>query len=331
MARKPVTIGVDLGGTKLVAALVDGTGEVSSLQRWPRRVASYDDALDAIAELTARLRDDASEPVAAVGVAIAAFVEPSRDRVRRATNLPGWEHRPLRDDLTDRLGLPVIVENDGDAAAWGEYVHGAGRGEPCVVMATVGTGIGGGSVVGGRLLAGGFGVASEFGHLQVVPDGLPCGCGARGCLEAYASGTAVTRAVRAAAETDPARARRLLERAGGEARRIDGPLITALAHEGDALARDALATAGRWLGLGLAQVAAVLDPSVVLIGGGLAEAAGDLIVEPARAAYGESLSIRRARPVAPVRQAAFGNAAGIVGAAALAASTRSQTVEIEMS
>ena len=194
-----VTIGVDLGGTKLVAAIVDADGRVSSLRRWPGRVSGYDDALGAITALAGELRQDAEaagDTVVAVGVAIAAFLTADRDRVRDATNLTGWRDRPLRADLSERLGLPVVIENDADAAVWGEYVHGAARGEPCVVMATVGTGIGGGIVVGGALVRGGFGLAGEFGHLVVVPDGRPCGCGTRGCLEAYASGTALTRSVR---------------------------------------------------------------------------------------------------------------------------------------
>ena len=285
MPRRGVTIGIDLGGTKLLAAVVDADGHVSSVRRWPGRVAGYDQALDAIGRLVGRLRaevEDASDTVTAVGVAIAAFLSAERDRVRDATNLAGWRDRPVRADLQERLRLPVVIENDADAAVWGEYVHGAGIGERCVVMATVGTGLGGGIVVGGALVRGGFGLAGEFGHLVVVPDGRRCGCGTRGCLESYASGTALTGSVRAAAVADPEGGRRLLDRAGGDPDRIDGPLITALALDGDRMALQGLAALGEWLGRGLAQVATVLDPSLVLIGGGLAEAAAELIVNPAR-------------------------------------------------
>jgi glucokinase len=322
MARKQVTIGVDLGGTKLAAAIVDGGGLVSSLQRWPGPVRDYDQALAAIANLVVQLRREAEhrgELVVAVGVAIAAFLTADRDRVRDATNLVGWRDRPFRADLGERVGLPVVVENDGDAAVWGEYMNGAATGERCVAMATVGTGIGGGIVIGGNLISGGFGLAGEFGHLQVVPDGRACGCGARGCLEAYASGTALRRSVRAAAAADPAGARRLLARAAADPDRIDGPAITTLAIEGDPMARRAVGELGEWLGIGLAQVTTVLDPSVIVVGGGLVDAAGDLIVEPARVAYGAALSIRGVRPVAPLRRAGLGNAAGLVGAGALAA------------
>ena len=271
----------------------------------------------------------------AVGVAIAAFLTGDRQRVRDATNLVGWADRPFRADLSRRLGLPVIIENDADAAVWGEYVHGHGHGARCVVMATVGTGIGGGIVVGGELVRGGFGLAGEFGHLVVAPGGRRCGCGARGCLEAYASGTALTRSVRAVVEAGSEDARQLFERAGGDLDRIDGPMIITLALEGDPTALRALAELGEWLGRGLAQVAAVLDPDLVLIGGGLAEAAGDLSLGAVRRAYADALSIRATRPVAPLRHAGLGNAAGLVGAATLAraasAPPRSVTADLHHS
>ena len=321
MARTPVTIGVDLGGTKLLAAVVHGGGRVSSLRRWPQRVAGYEEALDAIADLVASLRleaEERGEAVVAVGVAIAAFLTARRDRVRGATYLTRWNDRPFPVDLQARVGVPVIMENDADAAAWGEFLFGAGHGEQSVVMTTVGTGIGGGIVVDGHLLRGGFGLAGELGHLVVAPGGRPCGCGSRGCLEAYASGTALTQSVRAAAASDPASAARLLERAGGDPARIDGPDITAAALEGDPMAVAGLREAGAWLGRGLAQVAAVLDPSVLVVGGGLAEAAGDLIADPARTAYADAVSVPAVRPRAPIRLARLGNTAGLQGAATLA-------------
>jgi glucokinase len=322
MVRKNVTIGVDLGGTKLMAGIVDREGHVSSVQRWPGRVRDYEQALTAIADLVTQLRREAEQrgdTVVAVGVAIAAFLTADRDRVRDATNLVGWLDRPLRADLGALVGLPVVVENDADAAVWGEYTHGAATGERCVAMATVGTGIGGGVVIDGNLISGGFGLAGEFGHLQVVPGGRVCGCGARGCLEAYASGTALARSARAAAAADRVDARRLLDLAGGDPDRIDGPAITRLALEGDPLARRLIAELGEWLGTGLAQVTTVLDPSVIVVGGGLVDAAGELIVEPTRAAYASALSIRAVRQVAPLRPAGLGNAAGLVGAGARAA------------
>src|SRR4051794_29878032 len=216
MVRKNVTIGIDLGGTKLMAGLVDREGQVSSLQRWPARVRDYGQALTAIDDLVTQLRRQAEQggdTVVAIGVAIAAFLTADRARVRDATNLVGWRGRPFRADLGARVGLPVVVENDADAAVWGEYTHGAATGERCVAMATVGTGIGGGVVIDGNLISGAYGLAGEFGHLQVAPGGRACGCGARGGLGADASGTALARSAPAAAAARPPGAERPLRQA----------------------------------------------------------------------------------------------------------------------
>jgi glucokinase len=320
LAGQRVAVGVDVGGTKLVASAVDAEGRTLGLERWPEPVREYDDVIDAISELVARIRSSITpDCVVGVGVAAAAFLDADRRRVRGATYLVGWRDRSFAAELADRLELPVAVENDADAAVWGEYRYGAGRGARSLLLATVGTGIGGGIVIDGRLVTGGFGLGGEIGHLAVVPDGLPCGCGARGCVEQYASGTAVARTVRAAVRADAAAAPRLLERAGGDPDRIDGRLITTLAHEGDEPARRALNEGGTWLGRALAQAASILDPSVIVVGGGLAEAAGDLLLEPVRRAFAAAVSIPRLRPPAPITAAALGNAAGIVGAASLAA------------
>jgi glucokinase len=312
-ATSAVTVGIDVGGTKLCAAAVDARGHVIAYERRPAPVGDYEGALTAIAEATSAIRLQAAAQgaaVTAVGVAAAAFFDADRELVRQATNL-GWHRRTLRADLAERVGLPVIVENDADAAAWGEYAHGAALGEPCVVMATLGTGIGGGIVIGGRLLSGGYGLAGELGHLQVAPGGLRCGCGARGCLEQYASGTVLARVARDAVTANP-HATRL-----SQASSIDGPLVTRLAVEGDAVARQALAEIGTWLGRGLALVATVVDPSLIVIGGGVATA-GDLILDPIRAAYRHAIGIPAVRPLAPIRAAALGNQAGAIGAAAIA-------------
>jgi glucokinase len=320
MLGQRVTVGVDVGGTKLVASAVDPEGRTLGLERWPEPVREYEDVLGAISELVGRIRASVDpSPVGAVGVAAAAFIDADRRRVRGATYLVDWRDRPFAADLADRLQLPVVVENDADAAAWGEYRYGAGRGTRSLVLATVGTGIGGGIVIDGRLVTGGFGLGGEIGHLQVVPDGVRCGCGARGCVEQYASGTAIAAAVRSAVREDPAAAPRLLARAGVDVARIDGRLITTLAGEGDEPARRALGEGGVWLGRALAQVATVVDPSLIVVGGGLAEAAGDLVLEPVRRSFAAAASLPHVRPPAPITAAALGNAAGIVGAASLAA------------
>ena len=288
-------VGVDIGGTKVAAGVVDDDGRVVA----ETRRATPDDAeaaIDAVADLVAELRD--SYDVAAVGLAAAGYVSADRSRMLFAPNLP-WDDVAVRDLLGSRVGVPVVVENDANCAAWAEYRYGAGRGESHVVCVTVGTGIGGGIVAEGRLYRGRFGTAGEPGHLGVVRDGIACGCGNSGCLEQYASGTALVRYAR--------------ER-GLDA---DGPEVTEAARRGDERALAAFAEVGRWLGRGLADIASLLDPGVLVVGGGVADA-GELLLAPTRESFAAHLPGYAHRPVAEIKAAVLGNAAGLVGAADLA-------------
>ncbi len=309
-----LVIGVDVGGTKVAAGVVDEKGEVLALVRRRTPSTSVDQTADAIAEVVEELT--AEHEVDAVGVGAAGWIDVDRRKVMFAPNL-AWREEPLRDRVVERVGLPVVVENDGNAAAWAEYRFGAGRGERHLVLITVGTGIGAGIVVEGRLRRGRFGVAGEFGHVQVVPGGRRCGCGNRGCWEQYVSGRALTWEAREIADVRPTDAPRLLELVGGRPEHIHGPDVTRAAQEGDPAALEAFEVVGTWLGQGLADLAAVLDPGVFVIGGGVAEAGG-LLLGPARRAFAERLPGRGHRPVADVRPAELGNQAGLVGAADLA-------------
>lgn len=316
-----LVIGVDLGGTKLAAGLVDRHGLVVAQARWPGRVRAYEQALGAIEALAREMQREAAhrgQRVVAAGVAAAALFDADRTEVLHAPILE-WQVRPFLADLTERLDLPVVVDNDANAAALGEFRHGAGHGERCLVVVTLGTGVGGGVVIDGRLLSGGSGLAAELGHLKVGSEGRDCPCGQRDCLEQYASGSALGRAGRTAVAQDPARGRRLLAEAADDPERIDGRLVTVAAFRGDPLALELVTDAGTWLGRGLAEIAAVLDPSLILVGGGLA-LADELLLAPARTAYAASLSLRRVRPLAPIRPAALGNTAGVIGIAAIARS-----------
>ncbi len=215
------------------------------------------------------------------------------------------------------LELPVVIENDANAAAWGEFEYGAGAEVDNMMLVTVGTGVGGGLVLEGDLYRGAFGVGAEIGHMRVVPNGHLCGCGNRGCWEQYASGSALVRNVRAAARGGSLLAREVLDRAEGDLDKIKGPLITEAARDGDAFAIEALTDLGIWLGEGIASIAAVLDPAVVAIGGGVAEA-DDLLLGPARRAFLAQLTGRGHRPMLDIRKATLGNEAGLIGAADLA-------------
>ena len=315
-----LTCGVDVGGTKILGGVVDEDGTVVEELRVispATDVAAIEDAITSvITQLSAR------HQVAAVGIGAAGYIDKSRSVVMFAPNL-AWRDLDLRAEIEARVALPVVVENDANAAAWGEFRFGAGEDVDDLLLITVGTGVGGGVVLDGRLHRGGFGVGGEVGHMRVVPDGALCGCGNHGCLEAYGSGTAlgcgtaVVRVARAAAAGGSLLARTVLDRAGGDPGLINGPMITECAQAGDPFAIEQLADLGRWLGEGVASLAAVLDPAVVVVGGGVS-AAGDLLLEPIRAAFARELTGRGHRPLAKVRLARLGNRAGLIGAADLA-------------
>ncbi len=311
-----LTIGVDVGGTKIAAGVVDADGRILERLRVPTP-ESVDDIDAGISEAVEKLRQtEAGGRVAAVGVAAAGFVNEHRTAVRFAPNI-AWREHPLAGIVSKRVQLPVVVENDANAAAWAEYRFGAGRDVTDVVTVTVGTGVGGGIVLDGTLLRGAFGMAAEIGHMRVVPNGRACGCGQTGCWEQYASGRALARSAFELAIRDPKAAGPLIEAAGGKIDGLVGSMITEVALAGDPAAIGLFAELGRWLGEGVAALANVLDPAVVVIGGGVAEV-GDLLLEPARKAFTTHLSAGANRPHLQLRAAEMGNDAGIIGAADLA-------------
>jgi glucokinase len=308
-----LTCGIDVGGTKIFGGVVDAQGTVIEEVRVASPAADASAIVTQIQTLVADFKG--RHRIEAVGVGAAGYVDKDRAVVRFAPNL-AWRQVDLRADLQSRLGLPVVVENDANAAAWGEFSFGAGLDVDDLLLVTVGTGVGGGIVLGGDLVRGAFGVAAEVGHLRVVPDGVACGCGNRGCWEQYASGSALVRRVRESAPSDP-RAQGLVIAAGGDPEAITGPMVTEAARTGDSFAIDQLAEAGRWLGEGIASLAALLDPAVVVIGGGVSEA-DELLLGPARLAFEAHLTGVGHRPLAQIRRALLGNRAGMIGAADLA-------------
>ncbi|HYN92481.1 MAG TPA: ROK family glucokinase [Pilimelia sp.] len=315
MAAVTLTIGVDIGGTKVAGGVVDDSGEVLTRTRRDTPADDVGKTRDLIAEVVLELA--AAYPVAAVGIGAAGWIDRTRSTVLFAPNL-AWRDEPLRAYIAAAVNLPVVVENDGNVAAWAEYRYGAARdAADSMVMFTVGTGIGSGIIIGGTLVRGAHGIAAELGHMLAVPDGHPCGCGRFGCLEQYASGSALVRFARDGVRADPAGAAVLLDLAGGDVAAVTGPMVTAAARTGDPVACAAFARTGHWLGIGLADLVQVLDPEVFVIGGGVIEA-GELLLGPARESYVGSLGQRGRLPVAPVRSAEMGNIAGVVGAADLA-------------
>jgi glucokinase len=306
-------IGVDLGGTKLLAGAVDQ--ELNVHHRAHRTVegASQRELLDRVVDAVEEARAAVGGEVAGVGFGIPCLMDQTRGMAVVAVNL-ALADVPFRDVMAERTGLPAFVDNDANAALVAEHGFGAARGARHAVMLTVGTGIGGALVVDGRLVHGAVGSAGELGHMVIDMDGPPCqgACPNRGCLEAMASGTALAREALAAAQAAPGSA---LGRALADGRPITGPLVTELAHDGDGTARSVLELIGRRLGVGIASYVNVLNPEVVVVGGGVI-AAGDLLLEPAREEV-------RARALAPSRDvvrivpARFGAESGMLGAAAL--------------
>ena len=309
-----LTIGVDVGGTKIAAGVVDDDGHIVAQLR--RETPSTDPValVDTVAGLASELA--LAHDVRAIGIGAPGFIDETRSIVRFAPNL-AWREEPVGEAVRKRTNLPVVVENDANSAAWAEARFGAGRDQSDVVMLTIGSGVGGGIVIGNRLFRGRFGIGAEIGHTNAVPDGRRCGCGNRGCYEQYASGRALVHEARELASSSPALAGRLLELGGGTPEGIEGEEVTLAAQEGNAAARECFDIVGHYLGQLMADLAAVLDPGCFVLGGGVSEA-GDLLLLPARHAFQASLTGRGHRPVAEVRIAHLGGEAGVVGAADLA-------------
>ncbi|MFC6886355.1 MULTISPECIES: ROK family glucokinase [Actinomadura] len=310
-----LTIGVDVGGTKVAAGVVDDRGRILEKVRRPTPSTNPKETAEVIAEVVDLLKGKFEE-ASAVGLGAAGFVDETRSTVLFAPNL-AWREEPLKEKVESLTGLPVVVENDANATAWGEARFGAGRGHDFVVLVALGTGIGGGIIVNGDLYRGRFGMGAEVGHFRVVPDGRRCGCGNRGCWEQYASGNALVHEARELARVAPAMAGRLLELGDGRPEGISGPEITQAAREGDNAALECFRTVAQWTGQGFADLTAILDPGAFIIGGGLADA-GDLLLDPVREAFENALTGRGHRPLPEIRVAELGSDAGIVGAADLA-------------
>ena len=321
MTATPLAVGVDVGGTRIKAGLVDEHGRVvhEIQRRTPGRSTSPDVVEDVVVAVVTELlaRPEARDRgTAGVGIGAAGFVAADRGTVVFAPHL-SWRDEPLREKVAARLGVPVVVENDANAAAWAEHRFGAARGESHLVMVTLGTGIGGAVLVDGRVQRGRHGLAGEFGHMTVVPDGRRCECGNRGCWEQYASGSVLRRTALEVLEAGGPPAVGLADACGGDRDRLQGEDVTGAARAGDSTAVELVAEVGRWLGLGLVNLVAALDPGTVVVGGGGSEA-GDLLLGPARETLASHLTGRGHRPVPAVRAAALGVRAGLVGAADLA-------------
>ena len=313
---EPLTVGIDIGGTKVLAAVVDSAGTVVEVDRRPtlgHDVSLVEDTIVDLVDGFAQRHD-----VGAVGIGAAGFVDSTRTTVMFSPHL-NWRREPLRARVAERVRLPVVVDNDANMMGLAESRFGAGRGHRFVLCVTLGTGIGGALVIDNRVFRGANGMAGEFGHMQVVPGGHRCECGNRGCWEQYASGNRLVRDAREMIAADSPMARHLRDVVEGDPSRLQGPLITEAARNGDPLSIELLTDVGEWLGTGLAGLAAAFDPSCIIIGGGVSDA-GDLLLEPVRRAFSRSLTGRGHREEPVIVRAELGAQAGMIGAADMARS-----------
>ncbi len=310
-----LSIGIDVGGTKVLGGVVDENGVVLARARKDTPRQGGKALTQTIAETVKELM--AKHKVISVGVGAAGIVSSDRKTMLATPNIADWNDVDLDFELKSLIGLPVVIENDANAAAWGEAKFGAGRKQNHIMMLTVGTGIGGGIVVDGQIYRGAYGSAAEFGHMRVVPKGQICGCGARGCFEQYASGNALLRHAREAVNARPEAAINLLSRGDGTVAGLTGPIITQAAQEGDPVALAAFNTTGQWLGAGIASLVVLLDPACVVIGGGVIDA-GEILLAPTRESLEREMPYSGKHPYPLLIAAELGNDAGLVGVADLA-------------
>ncbi len=314
MANSDLAIGVDIGGTKVLGGVVDLTGKILRTFRADTPREGGDALNQVIADVVAELQT--THKTESIGISAAGLVSSDRQTMLGAPNIKDWDGVNIAKALHKISGINSIVENDANSAAWAERVYGAGKGQENVIMITVGTGLGGAAIVDGKPLRGANGTGAEFGHMRVAPGGELCGCGIRGCFEQYASGTALMRQTKAAIAKDPDSAKDLLARGDGTITGLLGNHITDAARAGDKLAIGVLENLGDWLGQGIATLAMLFDPAIVVIGGGVIDA-GELLLEPARRAMMREMPFVGKHPVPEIVAAKLGNDAGLVGAADL--------------
>lgn len=315
-----VVCGFDLGGTKLGGLIVDLDGTEPIVDDRRPSPDGLEALIETIVELAESMSSDAEQAVGgpvelvAVGLGAPGLVDRS-GTFRFGPNLPGVIDAPLGDLLTERLGVPVAVDNDATCAAWAEHERGAAVGANHSITITLGTGIGAGITVKGEVLRGAHGFAGEPGHMVVDPNGPPCPCGRRGCWERFGSGSGLGRLAREAVEAG--RGRRLLELAGGEPAQVRGEMVSQAAGEGDAEALAVVDEFAWWVALGIANLVNVLDSELIVVGGGLVDA-GDVLLDPVREAYGRLVMGAGHRDPVPIVPAVLGSRAGAWGAALLA-------------
>jgi glucokinase len=308
-------IGIDIGGTKIAGALVDDAGNILKEIKIPSPIDDSTQMVEAIGSVIAELEQ--GEQVIGVGVAAAGFMSADREIMYHSPNISAWRNEPLKKRIASQTHLPVMLENDANAAGWAEFRFGAGAGRKGMVMLTIGTGVGGAIISDGVLLKGGFGIGGELGHVVLIPGGRDCGCGQKGCVESYCSGTALLKSAKELAQSGEPKAKRLNELMN-ETGELSGEQVYQAILENDLGACELLEDLGRYLGTAIGTIyVPILDPELVVIGGGVS-AVGKKLLDPIEAAFEESMPAKGYRPVLEIVKATFLNQAGLIGAADLA-------------
>ena len=308
-------VGIDIGGTKMAGALVDDAGNIIEELRVKSPVTDPGEMVEVITSVIDQLTS--GQKVIGVGVAAAGFLSADRETMFHSPNIAAWRNEPLKSRIQDQTSYPVLLENDANAAGWAEFRFGAGRNVSSMIMLTIGTGVGGAVVTEGRLLKGGFGIGGELGHVVSVQGCRACGCGLKGCLETYASGTALLQAARDLAKSSD-RLGDGLRKLNSDPGTLTGEQVYQAIMEDDAGALELISELGEHLGIAIGSLfVPVLDPELVVVGGGVS-AVGERLLDPIRAGYSRSMPAKGYRPELPIVKAQFLNQSGLIGAADLA-------------
>ena len=313
ISSSALTIGVDIGGTKVSAGVVDLDGNIISSDRRSTPVSGGVELIATITDLIKSLQE--RHEIAGIGISIAALISADQGTIVGAPNIANLSKLNFVEELKKSFNLPVVAENDANSAMWAEYKFGNAKNLNPVMFFIIGTGMGGGLVIDGKLFKGANGIGAEFGHMIVQPNGIKCGCGANGCIEQYASGSALMRYAKEEMKADPIKAKELLKYsdASGD---ISGATLTTAAKQGNEIALSAFNKQADWLGSACASYTLLLDPQAIVIGGGVVEA-GELFLNPVRLAMEKYMPFAGTHSLPKIVAAKYGNDAGLIGAADL--------------
>jgi len=313
-AHSGLTVGIDIGGTKVLGGVVDTNGNILGSFRKDTPKSGGQDLINVIIDVIKELQK--SHEITGIGVSTAGIVSSDRKTVIAAGNIANWNNISLADALIKEFGLPAVVENDANAAIWAEYKFGNAKDLNPVMFFIIGTGMGGGLIIDGKLYRGAHGIGAEFGHMMVKLDGEKCGCGAIGCIETYASGSALMRYAHEEISANPEAGKALLAFGDATLNGFTGQALTKAAQAGNSLALTAFNKQADWVGSAIASYTLLLDPEAIIIGGGVIDA-GDIFLKPAIAAAEKYMPFAGKHPLPKIIAAKFGNDAGLVGAADL--------------